>query len=144
MSPVNVALIRGVNNRLMIGALGHVLDFELARRQKRCRSALCSHGVKVSPSVLLPRENNPVPCSPEKIIFGDDFTKHASAAFVGSPNLLNFLGIEIVNVNRPGRSCASRTEDQIVLGGGQTEKSEVLAIRRPRRFRIAIGAGIKI
>src|SRR2546427_10894383 len=57
-SPINVAAIRGINNRAVIRGEGHVLEFALAGRKQRRGAAGRKHRIEMLPAVLLRSKNN--------------------------------------------------------------------------------------
>src|SRR5579859_1483241 len=108
MAPVNVILIRGVDNFLAVCAGGDIFHFEVSgREQFRCAAA-GGDGVQVNPASTFPRKNNAIANCPDQLILRDHFVEDAAAACIGVPKLLALAGGSVGDSNGPGLSFATR------------------------------------
>src|SRR5690242_4446124 len=101
MAPVNIVLIRGVNDRAIVVRYGDVFHFEFARSEERRAAAASWNGIQMVPAVLLGSEDDSVSHEMERFVFRK--VGKGTDKFLGAmPDGARISGSRIGNVNSPG------------------------------------------
>src|SRR5262245_61790154 len=107
----------------------------------------------MGPAIAFPWENDLVASSPKQLVVSGDWTIHAAAAFAGFPDFTSTTRVHINHSNRPrrprphwheGHCCLHRHEEKVVLGIGDSQERQAVAIGGPDRLRIFIRARIRV
>src|ERR1700678_2138984 len=134
MPPVDISLVRRINQRTAIRTEHGMFHFEVTRRQQRSRSAANRHGVKMQPSIELAGKDDPLAHCPEKLVFHCESAKVAALSGCRLPDLTALSRLRVCNANRPGqRSGAMGSKLIVVVPGSAADKGDPVALRRPHR-----------
>ena len=133
VAPVNVVLIRGVDNFPPVFTGGDIFHFEISRREQLCRAAAYRSGPQVKPAAALPGKHDAIVRGPDELIFGDHFVIDAAAARIGVPNFLAFAGRSVSDANGPRLAFASRTKWKTCLSRRRCEETRFCGCRATMR-----------
>src|SRR5438132_1236236 len=144
VAPIEVILIRRVDDLASIGRKGDVLDFELTRREQLRFAAVDGDRIKMRPAVLLPRKHDAIARGPNDLVLGHDAAIDAAVAFIRAPDLATVAGGDVGDADRPRLPRAYRREREHFVAGRDAREGDLLSVRRPDRKRVAVDARIEI
>src|SRR5690348_5532625 len=150
MTPVNVVLIRRVNDRAAVARYHDVFHFKFAWSEKRSRATGGGNGIQMVPAVLLGSEDDSVSREMEGFVFRE-IRKRAGEFFGAMPDGARLAGCRIGNINGP-RIRSSLQQCQTLLKTMDANERNLLAVRRPtwhgvtihRRSQVADGLAAEI
>ena len=144
VAAVDVVLVRGIDQGLVIGTQRDVLDFEGARREFGGRASADRDGVEMIPAGCFPGKDQAVAGGPVKLVVGGYVMEDAAWAIMCAPDFMPLPGLNIGYTDRPGLGGAARLEVDARRVGWNADERDQAAIRRPRGLAVVLRPGIDV
>jgi len=141
--PIDVALVRGIENAGAVGREGDVLDLEVAGRQERRLATGDGHRVEMRPAVRFPREGDPVAGRPQKLLSGAEPAEDAPPSRPRPPDEPTLPRRDIRQPDLPGMPLALGHE-RVRLGvGGQPQERDLVPVLREHGSHVGVDTRIE-
>src|SRR5437868_12938890 len=125
MSAIDIFNIRRVINRLPVRGYCEVFHLTFAWRQLNRFLAALGQTVQVTPSVLLPRKDQPVSCRPKDLVPRHNLVKHATRPMFGAEYLAGNTGFRIGHMNGPRLAFSFRAKRKGAARGWDAHVSDM-------------------